>query len=58
MIENRDGYDLDELKRSIINEQEFSQKKTAVLVSSPYSKEHSCKVSSKSLERFSRKIVH
>ena len=30
--------------------------KTAVHVSSPYSKEHSCKKSKKSLERFSGKI--
>ena len=32
--------------------------KTAVYVSSPYGREHSCKKSEKSLERFSRKMIH
>ena len=32
--------------------------KNAVYVSSPYSKEHSCKKSEKSLERFSTKTGH
>jgi len=32
--------------------------KTAVYVSSPYGREHSCKKSEKSLERFSRNICH